>query len=350
MQRTAGELATLLSGVIEGDPTISVNRLGKIEDAESGAITFLSNPDYEGYIYDTGASVAIVSNSFRPSQQLPTSLTLIKVDDPYAAFAQLLEYVGKSNLFPAGIHPSAWIAEGAHLGDDCYIGPFVVLEKGAKVGNGCQIHAHVTIGRDAELGENTQVFSGAKVLHDCVIGNNCSIQAGAIIGSDGFGFVPKADHGFQKVPQTGNVIVKDDCEIGAATTIDRATLGSTIIGKGVKLDNQIQVAHNVIIGDHTVIAAQTGIAGSTTLGAQCMVGGQVGFAGHIKIADGVKIAAQSGVTTSIKDANVVYQGTPACPIKDYQQQQIAIRKLTRNHLFDRVDELERSQKNSEDQP
>jgi UDP-3-O-[3-hydroxymyristoyl] glucosamine N-acyltransferase len=346
MQHTAGELAQMLKGSVEGDPQVVVNALAKIEDASAGSLTFLSNPDYEGYLYTTGASVAIVPKTFQPTQSLPISLVLIRVEDSYAAFAQLLEVASASMALPRTVHASAVISASAQVHDDVYIGPLVVIEDGAVISAGCEIHAHATVGRNVKIGENSTLHSGVKVLDNCIIGKKCIVQAGAIIGSDGFGFAPQAGDGYTKVPQTGNVVLHDSCEIGAATTIDRATLGSTVIGEGVKLDNQIQVAHNCTIGAHTVIAAQTGIAGSTTIGSGCMIGGQVGFAGHLKIADGVKVAAQSGVTTSIKEPNSIWQGTPATPIKYYQKQQIALRNLSRHRFMNRLEELEKTQRNA----
>ncbi len=346
MQHTAGELAHMLKGVVEGNSQVVVNALAKIENASTGSLTFLSNPDYEGYLYTTGASVAIVPTAFQPTQALPSSLVLIRVEDSYAAFAKLLEVASASMALPRTVHPAAVISANAEVHEDVHIGPLVVIEDGAVVGAGCEIHAHVTVGRHVKIGENSTLHSGVRVLANCIIGKNCILQAGAIIGSDGFGFAPQAGDGYTKVPQTGNVILQDNCEIGAATTIDRATLGSTIVGEGVKLDNQIQVAHNCTIGAHTVIAAQTGIAGSTSIGSGCMIGGQVGFAGHLKIADGVKIAAQSGVTTSIKEPNSIWQGTPATPIKDYQKQQIALRNLSRHRLMNRLEQLEKNQRNT----
>lgn len=346
MQRTSSELATFLNGTVEGDPSITVQQLAKIEEGVPGSLTFLANPEYEGHIYTTQASVAIIANNFKPSQALPKTLTLIRVADPYAAFAQLLEMSMETRKRIEATHSTSVIASSAKVGNGCYIGPLCVIEDGASIDNDCELHGHVFIGRNAVIGSGSVIHPGARILDECVIGENCVIQSGAIIGGEGFGFAPQNDQSFAKVPQTGNVIIGSQCEIGSGTTIDRSTLGSTRIGNGVKLDNQIQVAHNVIIGDHTVIAAQTGIAGSTTIGAHCMIGGQVGFAGHLNIADGVKIAAQSGVTSSIKDPNTVWQGTPAMPIKMHQKQQISIRNLVRDNLFIRVKSLETLRKDS----
>jgi UDP-3-O-[3-hydroxymyristoyl] glucosamine N-acyltransferase len=346
MQHTAAELANLLNGTVEGNAETIVNQLAKIESASAGSLTFLSNPDYEGHLYSTRASIAIVSADFTPQKSLPKSLVLIRVKDAYAAFAKLLERVSATQDHPRKIDSTAVISDTATVNSDCYIGELAIVQGGTTIESGCEIHSQVTLGRNVTIGENSILHSGAKVLDNCVIGKNCIVQAGAIIGSDGFGFAPQANDRYAKVPQTGNVVVQNHCEIGAATTIDRATLGSTVIGEGVKLDNQIQVAHNCIIGANTVIAAQTGIAGSTVIGERCMIGGQVGFAGHLKIADGTKIAAQSGVTSSIKEPDQIWQGTPATPIKNYQKQQIALRNLSRHRILFRLEELEKTKENT----
>lgn len=340
MEVTAKALAERIGGTIEGPSDVTLNRIAKIEDAGEGSLTFLANMEYEGFIYTTGASAALVGEDFTPSTALPNHLTLIRVSDPYAAFASVLQWASASQAYPAGIASNAHIDPSAEVGDSCYIGPFAVIEAGVKIEAGCQIHSHVSIGKGAYIGARTTLHRQASVMGGCIVGSDCIVQAGAVIGSDGFGFAPNSDGRYDKVPQTGNVIIGDGCEIGAATTIDRATLGSTVIEDGVKLDNHIQIAHNVRIGANTVIAAQTGVAGSTTIGANCMIGGQVGFAGHITVADGVKIAAQSGVSRSITEPNGVWQGTPAQPIKVYQSQQIALRKLIRALVLDRIDALE----------
>lgn len=343
MEITATALAERIGGIIEGDASVTLNRIAKIEEASAGSLTFLANAEYEPYIYTTGASAALVSNDFAANQALPSALTLIRVADPYAAFAGILQWAAASKAHPAGISERAAIDPSATIGTGCYIGPFAVVEADAVIGDGCQIHSHASIGRGVHIGKGCTLHRNAAVMDECKIGDECIVQAGAIIGSDGFGFAPNSAGSYNKVPQTGNVIIGNRCEIGAATTIDRATLGSTIIEDGVKLDNQIQVAHNVRIGTNTVIAAQTGIAGSSSIGANCMIGGQVGFAGHITVADGVKIAAQSGVTKSISAPNSIWQGTPAQPIKAYQSQQIALRKLIRALVLDRIEALEQKQ-------
>ena len=340
MELTAKALADRIGGTIEGPADLTLNRVAKIEDAGKGSLTFLANKEYEGFIYTTGASAALVAEDFTPTQDLPQHLAIIRVRDPYTAFAGVLQWAAASQAHPAGIAPNAHVDPTAEVDDSCYIGPFAVVEAGAKIEAGCQIHSHASIGRGVHIGSGTTVHRQVAILDACTIGRDCILQAGAVIGSDGFGFAPNSTGQYDKVPQTGNVTIGNGCEIGAATTIDRATLGSTVIEDGVKLDNQIQIAHNVKIGANTVIAAQTGIAGSTTIGANCMVGGQVGFAGHISVADGVKIAAQSGISRSITEPNSVWQGTPAQPIKAYQSQQIALRKLIRALVLDRIDALE----------
>lgn len=340
MQRTAAELAILLNGSVQGNPEVSVSRLAKIEEGQSGDLTFLSNPDYEGFMYTSNASIAIVSRDFQPSKPLPDQLTLLRVEDPYAAFARLLEFVGQATARPTGIHPTAVIADNVNIPETCSIGPYVIIEDGALIGENTEIRAHAVIGRHAEIGAHCLLHAHVHVMDSCIVGAHCVLHPNVVVGSDGFGFAPQQDDSYRKIPQTGNVILEKGCEIGAGTTIDRATLGSTRICEGVKLDNHIQVAHNVVIGKHTVMAAQCGIAGSTSIGERCMIGGQVGIAGHLRIADGVKIAAQSGISASITKEGAIWQGTPAAPIKDFQKQQLALRKLTRSEWMRRVDQLE----------
>lgn len=325
---------------MEGPGAAMLHRVGRIESAGVGELTFLANPDYEGFIYTTGATAAIVGEDFRPSRPLPVGLTLIRVPDPYAAFGRILELAEPAPNRPPGIHPTAVIDPTARIGSGCAIGPHAVVEAGATVGDGADLRAHTYIGCDAHVGARTVLHVGVHIGDRCEVGADCILQPHAVIGADGFGFAPQADGAYRKVPQTGNVIVGDRCEIGAATTIDRATLGSTRIGNGVKLDNQIQVGHNVTIGDHTVIAAQTGIAGSTTIGARCMIGGQVGIAGHIRIADGVRIGAQSGISASLLKPDTDHQGTPSLPIDKYQTQQLHLRALLRENILGRLAALE----------
>ena len=332
MERTAGELASLLNGTVSGNPDVAVSALGKIESAKSGELTFLANDKYEKYIYDCGASIAIVGNDFEPSSDLPSTLTLIKVEDPYSAFAVLLEAYDSMNKRPAGVHPTAIVAESAKVGDGCHIGAGVVVDENAVVGAGSEIHASCYVGKGANVGEDCKFFSGVRVLDNCVVGKGCTIQSNTVIGSEGFGFAPKEDGSYSRVPQIGNVIVEDNCDIGANCSIDRATMGSTVIHKGCKLDNLIQVAHNVVIGEKTVIAAQTGIAGSTIIGKNCLIGGQVGFVGHLKIADGTKIGAKTGVSKNVTTPYTIIQGIPAMPIREYQKFQVGLRGLVKKYF------------------
>ncbi len=341
MQKTAGEIAEILHGRVEGNEMVVLKGLAKIEEAGPGDLTFLANPVYEAHLYSSRASTAIVADDFKPTDQLPAQLSLLRVKDPYAAFASLMQWVAQKQQLAHGIHPTASVSPDAHVSDQCYVGPLVTIEAGATVEADCEIHSNSIIGVNSKIGKATIIHGSVFIGKESEIGSHCIIQAGAVIGSDGFGFAPQSNASYQKIPQLGNVVIGNRCEIGAATTIDRATLGSTRIGNGVKLDNQIQVAHNVSIGDNTVVAAQTGIAGSTSIGAHCMIGGQVGFAGHISVADGVKVAAQSGITKSIKDPDSTWQGTPASMIKDHQQQQIELRKLVRNKALDRIEQIEK---------
>ncbi len=340
MQRTADELAAFLNGRVEGNGHATVRRVGRIESAEAGDLTFLANPDYEGYIYGTGASVAIVSEDFVPNRSLPGTLTLVRVADPYAAFGRVLELADTTASRPAGIHPTAVIHPSAVVGPACAIGPYVVIEADAHIGAQADLRAHVYVGQGAQVGDRSLLHSGVRIGDRCEIGADCILQANAVIGSDGFGFAPQSDGAYRKVPQTGNVVIGEGCEIGASTTIDRATLGSTVLGRGVKLDNHIQVGHNVSIGDHTVIAAQTGIAGSTAIGARCMIGGQVGIAGHIRIADGIRIGAQSGIGASLLKPDTDHRGSPSLPMDKYLAAQLGMRALLRENILGRIAALE----------
>lgn len=323
MVLSAAAVASLLQGTVEGDPDVSLSAVCPIEGGLKGALSFLANPKYTHHIYTTGASAVIVSNDFKAERPVPC--TLIRVKDPYAAFALLLEQYARMKRPSAGIHPSATIDATAKVGENAYIGAQAVIGSGALVGRGCCIHGQTYIGRNAKVGDHVTLHAGVRLLDDCVVGNNCIVHSGTVIGSDGFGFAP-SDNAYGKVPQIGNVILEDDVEIGANCTIDRATMGSTIIRRGVKLDNLIQVAHNVEIGEHTVIAAQTGIAGSTRIGKRCMIGGQVGIIGHITIGDNVKIAAQSGIGADVKD-NAIVQGSPAFEVAAYRRSYVSFRTL-----------------------
>lgn len=342
MKFTAEQIAGMLEGTVEGNSSAEVSGLSKIEEGKAGTLTFLANPKYISHIYSTGASIAIVSNDFTAEQALPETLTLIRVADAYGSFAKLLEAYSQFKRPRPGIHPSAVIDASAVVGENVHIGAGVVIEAGVSIGNNAVIMAQSYLGEHVKIGDFTMVHPGVKVYSECVIGSNCTLHAGVIIGADGFGFAPQADNRYAKVPQIGNVVVEDRVEIGANTAIDRATLGSTIIREGVKLDNLIQVAHNVEIGKNTVIAALTGIAGSTKIGENCMIGGQVGIAGHLTIANGVKIAAQTGISASVLKENVVLQGTPAVDTMDFKKSYIIHRRLPQ--LLERIERLEKGQK------
>jgi UDP-3-O-[3-hydroxymyristoyl] glucosamine N-acyltransferase len=324
MKFTAEQIAGILNGEVVGNPNAEVSKLAKIEEGIPGSLTFLSNPKYQNYIYTTLATITIVNKNFEPEN--PITTTLIKVDDPYQAFSKLLEYYNQVKLMKSGIEQPSVISEGVTYGDDLYLGSFCYVGKNVKIGNNVKIYPNTFIGDNVVIGDNCVFFAGVRVYSETEIGNNCVIHSGVIVASDGFGFAPLEDGTFSKIPQIGNVILEDDVEIGACTTIDRATMGSTIIRKGVKLDNQIQIAHNVEIGENTVIAAQTGIAGSTKIGKNCMIGGQVGVAGHITIGDNVRIQAQSGIGKSLKDGEVV-QGSPAFTYGDFSKSYVHFRNL-----------------------
>jgi UDP-3-O-[3-hydroxymyristoyl] glucosamine N-acyltransferase len=321
---TAEQIAGILEGTVIGDSNVEVSTLSKIEEGKKGSLTFLANPKYKSYIYSTAASITIVNNDFEPEEELAT--TLIKVDDAYKAFTKLLEYYNQIKLNKSGIENPSFISESAKTGENLYIGAFSYVGDNVKIGNNVKIFPNSYIGDNVVIGNNSIIFSGGKIYSECIIGNNCVINSGAIIGADGFGFTPDENGVYSKVPQIGNVVIEDDVDIGAATTIDRATLGSTIIRKGVKLDNQIQIAHNVEIGKNTVIAAQTGIAGSTKIGENCQIGGQVGVAGHLTIGNGVRVQAQSGIGRNIKD-NEVLQGSPSFGYSDWNKSYVYFKNL-----------------------
>ena len=342
MKFTAEQIAGMLEGTVEGNSSAEVSGLSKIEEGKAGTLTFLANPKYISHIYSTGASVAIVSNDFVAEQSLPETLTLIRVADAYGSFAKLLEAYSQFKRPRPGVHPSAVIDSTVVIGENVHIGAGVVLEAGVSIGSNAVIMAQSYLGEHVKIGDFTTIHPGVKVYSECVIGANCTLHAGVIIGADGFGFAPQADHQYAKVPQIGNVVIEDRVEIGANTTIDRATLGSTIIREGVKLDNLIQIAHNVEIGKNTVIAALTGIAGSTKIGENVMIGGQVGIGGHLTIANGVKIAAQTGISASVLKEDVVMQGTPAVSTMDFKKSYIIHRRLPQ--LLERIERLEKGQK------
>lgn len=323
MSYTLKSIAKLINATVEGDEHAQVSTLQKIEEATPEGLTFMANMAYESYIYDSCAGAVVVSNSFVPKKAI--TIPLLRVEDPYAAFAQLLEmFQAELNVIPEREDPQS-ISDTARIGEGTRIGAFAYIAPGAVLGKNCVIHPQVYIGRDAVIGDDCVLHPGVRIGHKCELGNRCIIHFNAVIGSDGFGFAP-SDVGYSKVAQTGNVVLSDDVEIGAHTTIDRATLGSTRIGKGVKLDNHIQIAHNVEIGQHTVMAAQCGVAGSSKIGAYCMFGGQVGVAGHLTIGDKVKVAAQTGISRSIKDEEVI-MGSPAINARDFNRAYVIFKQL-----------------------
>lgn len=327
MEFSAKQIAELLGGQVVGDEQVKVNTLAKIEEAATGSLTFLANPKYTEFIYTTGASIGIVSKSFVPDQPLPAGLTLVKVDDAYQSFAKLLDVYNQIRNNKVGIEANSFIHPSARIGENCYVGAFAYIDEGVVIGAGTKVHPNVKIGRNVKIGTGGNFNSGVVIYDECVIGNNVVVHSNTVIGADGFGFAPNAENQYNKVAQIGNVIIEDHVEIGANSTIDRATLGSTIIRKGVKLDNLIQIAHNVEIGENTVIAAQTGVAGSTKIGKNCMIGGQVGIVGHLTIADEVKIAAQSGIGQSITEKGAILQGSPAFAVGDYKRSYVMFRNL-----------------------
>ncbi|MDE7145734.1 MAG: UDP-3-O-(3-hydroxymyristoyl)glucosamine N-acyltransferase, partial [Duncaniella sp.] len=314
MELTASQLAALVNGQVEGDENVKVNTFAKIEEGHPGALSFLANPKYTHYIYTTASSVVLVRRDFVAEQ--PVGATLIRVDDPYATVAHLLDMVSKmSQVEKRGVESPSFVAEGVNVPEDAYVGAFAYVGAGARIGAGAKIYPQAYVGCGCEIGEGTILYPGVKVYDGCKIGKNCIIHSGAVIGADGFGFAPVDGH-YEKIPQTGNVVVDDDVEIGANTTIDRAMMGSTRIGRGTKLDNLIQIAHNCSVGEDTVMAAQVGIAGSAKIGDHCMIGGQVGIVGHISIADGTNIGAQSGVSRATKPGDRI-MGAPAVEMGEY---------------------------------
>lgn len=338
MEFTAAQIAGFLNGEIEGDPETVVNDVAKIEEGHMGALSFLANPKYEHYIYTTKSSVVLVNKTFVPSDRIEA--TLIKVNDSYEAFASLLKLVEQSKPRKKGIHPTAIIDPSAEIGADVYIGAYTCIGEKCKISDGCSVYPDVYVGDNTRLGKNCRLYPGVKIYHDCIIGESCVIHAGAVIGSDGFGFAPQSESEFMKIPQIGNVILEDNVEIGANSAIDRATIGSTIIRKGVKIDNLVQIGHNVEVGENTVMAGQTGIAGSSKIGKNCMLAGQVGVAGHLKVADGSILAAQAGVAGSIKKDNSVFLGTPAMDHKQFLRSYVVFKILP--DLKTRIENLEKN--------
>jgi UDP-3-O-[3-hydroxymyristoyl] glucosamine N-acyltransferase len=337
---SASQIAEVIEGIVEGSPDVTISRLSKIEEGEPGTLSFLANPKYTPYIYTTRASIVIVNKDFSPDQ--PIHSTLIRVEDAYTAFVRLLELYKKINNEKKVVSSLSFVAKSAVIGKDVYIGEFAYIGENVVIGDNARIFPQVFLGDNVKVGSDSTLFAGVVVYSDNIIGKECTIHGGVVIGADGFGFAPQQDKSYKKIAQIGNVIIEDNVEIGSNTTIDRATLGSTIIRKGVKLDNLIQIAHNVEIGENTVIAAQTGISGSTKIGKNCMIAGQVGFVGHLSIGDDVKIGAQSGVSGDLKDGSI-FMGSPAIDISIHRRALVHFKNLP--EIVKRLDQLERKLKN-----
>ena len=340
MKFTAAQIAGILEGEVIGNPDAVVFKLAKIEEGTKGSLTFLANPKYVNFIYTTQATITIVNNDFVPENELAT--TLIKVDDAYQSFSKILEYYNQVKLMKSGIEQPSVISENVTYGEQLYLGSFSYVGKNVTIGNNVKIYPNCFIGDNVSIGDNCIFFAGVKIYSETEIGNNCNFHSGCVVGSDGFGFAPTEEGTFSKIPQIGNVIIEDDVEIGANTTIDRATLGITLIRKGVKLDNHIQIAHNVEIGENTVIAAQTGIAGSTKIGSNCLIGGQVGIAGHLTIGNNVRVQAQSGIGKNIADGEII-QGSPAFNYSDFSKSYVHFRDLPK--IVSDLEELKSNNKN-----
>jgi len=337
MEFSAEQIAELLNGEVVGDTFVKVNTLAKIEEGHLNALSFLANPKYEDYIYTTLSSICIVNSSFEPIKDLPSTLTLIKVEDAYACFAKLLDIYNNLSKKAPKIEQPSFIDETAIFGADIYLGAFSYVSKNAKIGNNVVIYPNSFIGENVKIGENTIIHPGVKIYQNCIVGANCIIHAGVVIGSDGFGFAPNEKGEFRKIPQIGNVVIEDNVEIGSNTTIDRATMGSTFIRKGVKIDNLCQIAHNVEVGENSAMAAQVGVAGSAKIGERVMIGGQAGISGHLYIVDDTKIVAQSGIPSSVKKAETL-MGSPGIPLDDFKKSYFGFRKLP--FLLNKVAELE----------
>ena len=338
MEFSSQQIAQLLNGTVEGDENTTVNNLSKIEEGTNKTLSFLANPIYTNFIYTTDASIVIVNKTLLLDKPVKPTCTLIRVENAYESFAKLLELYTQIKGNKVGIEQPSFISENTKMGTDCYVGAFAYIGQNVTIGNNVKLYPHIFIGDNCVIGDNTVLFSGVKLYHECKIGANCTIHANTVIGSDGFGFAPNADgNAFAKVPQIGNVVIEDNVEIGSNTSIDRATLGSTYIRKGVKLDNLVQIAHNAEIGENTVIAGLSGVAGSTKVGKNCMIGAQVGIAGHLRIANGVKIAGQSGIGSNIEKEGEIVQGSPAFNIGEYKRSYVLFRSLPK--LNDKINDL-----------
>lgn len=330
MKFTASQIAALLGGTVEGDPNVEVWNVAKIEEGAPGMLSFLANPKYTPYLYETKSSVVIVNNDFEA--KAPVAATLIRVEDAYASFAKLLAYYDKMSQDKKGVSSLAFVASSAQCGENLYLGEFAFVGENVKIGDNVKIYPQVYVGDGSVIGDDTVLYPGVRLYRNTVVGKRCIVHAGAVIGADGFGFAPQEDGHYEKIPQVGNVIIDDDVEIGANTTIDRSTMGSTHVHKGVKLDNLVHLAHNVEVGENSALAAQVGVSGSTHLGKNCVVGGQSGFVGHLHIADGSKFGGQCGVMGNIKEANQEFMGTPIQPLRQY---------LVSNARFRHIDEMAR---------
>lgn len=338
MEFTAEQIAEFLSGKVDGDPTIKVNNVAKIEEGAPGMLSFLANPKYIPYIYETESSIVIVNDTFVPEK--PVKATLIRVENAYSSFAQLLGLVQQyTQQNKEGVSSLAFVGKNSVYGDQIYLGEFAFVGENVKIGKNVKIYPQAFVGDHCQIGDDSVIYAGVKLYAGTVVGKSCIIHSGAVIGADGFGFAPDENNEYHKIPQIGNVVLEDNIEVGANTTIDRATMGSTYIRRGVKLDNLIQIAHNVELGKNTAIAAQAGVSGSTKVGSNCMFGGQVGIAGHLHIADGIKIAAQSGVGTNLREENQSYMGSPVVTLKDYKRMMIHTRRF--EQILNRVEELEK---------
>ena len=338
MQISAKKLAHLLNGIVEGDENVIASKASKIEEAKAGSIAFLSNPKYETYAYSTATSILLVSKDFEPKE--PIKATMVRVDDVYKSVAFLLQQFGNQEK-RSGISNGAHVDDSADINASAFVGAFTVVGKNVQIGDGSQIESQVTIGDDVKIGKNVQIYSGVRIYKECVIGDNCILHSNVVVGSDGFGFAPNPDGSYSKIPQVGNVVIEEDVEVGSNTTIDRATMGSTIIRQGAKLDSLLMIAHNVEVGQHTVIAAQAGIAGSAKIGEKCVIGGQVGIVGHVEIANGTQVQAQSGINKSLKKENGKWYGSPVLPYMDYLKSFSIFRKLPK--IEERLRNLEKKE-------
>lgn len=339
MEFSAKQIADLLGGIIEGNAEVKVNKLSKIEEGEPNSLSFLANLAYQEHLYVTDASIVIVNKDLILEKSVKKTCTLVRVDNAYECFAKIIEAYAQTKNEKTGIEQPSFISSTAEVGKNAYVGAFAYISDNVTIGDNVKIYPNSFIGENVVIGDNVLIFSGVKIMEDSVIGHNCTFHPGVVIGGDGFGFAPNSENNYKKIAQIGNVIIEDHVEIGSNSCVDRATMGSTIIKKGAKLDNLIQIGHNSIVGENTVIVSQTGIAGSTKIGKNCMIGGQVGIVGHLIIADGTKIAAQSGVGSSITEEGAIVQGSPAYAMGEYKRSYVGFRKLP--EILDRLSELEK---------